>query len=293
MHLDKINQDFTSILEENLNHSKDMQELLSYACLPAGKLFRPQLVYALAHDLNGFNNDHKLLAAAIEVHHAYTLVHDDLPCMDDDDMRRGKPSLHKIFGEWKAVLTGDALMALSFELLSKMQSDSSLKIIQHFAKYTGKDGLILGQFLDLSHANDTFEKLCLLHSLKTGKLISFSLEASHILTKDEKVPHSEIKKLGISIGLLFQLIDDLSELNEETDAHEEDINAFLNFDPLLVEKRIIIEHNTVINILAEYKLNNLLNIYTGYLDKMLKPLDFKTIEKLVKIDLKEIKSLVN
>lgn len=289
----EIQKDFTLILEENFPTDAPMTELLRYACLPPGKLFRPKLTYALAHDLNGFNPDHKLLAAAIEVHHAYSLVHDDLPSMDNDDMRRGKPSLHKAYNEWKAILSGDALIGFSFELLSQMQSDKTIDIINLFARYTGKDGLILGQFLDLSHDNDTFEKLCHLHLLKTGKLISFALEASFLLIEKPLANFDQIKLLGSSLGLLFQLIDDLSELNEDTDQHEEDINAFLNFPANKVIQAIVQEHKLIKMVIKENKLENLNEIYKNYLIKMIAPLDATKISKKINYDIKEIINFID
>ena len=106
-----------SKLKEHLDHALDLNllnEPIQYAVFPPGKLFRSKLIYALSHDLNSHSDAHEFFASSIELHHSYTLVHDDLPTMDNDDYRRGKLSTHKKYGEWKAVLTGDALLALSF-----------------------------------------------------------------------------------------------------------------------------------------------------------------------------------
>ncbi|MEX0798701.1 MAG: polyprenyl synthetase family protein, partial [Bacteriovoracaceae bacterium] len=118
-------------------------QILEYAMFPAGKLFRPKLVLALAQDLGEALEDHYLLSAAIEAHHAYSLVHDDLPCMDDDNVRRGRPSVHKQFGEWQALLAGDGLINLSYQLLSEMSSPEAARIIRNFAQMMGAKGLIL------------------------------------------------------------------------------------------------------------------------------------------------------
>lgn len=276
--IEQIQNDFQEIINKYTFEDNPFKHLIEYATLPAGKLFRPQLVYALAHDLGAINSDHKLLAAAIEVHHAYSLVHDDLPAMDNDDWRRGKESHHKKFGQWKAILTGDALIALSFEILTHMQSEHTLHITNLFASMVGQRGLILGQYLDLSHENQTFDKLCHLHNLKTGNLISFSLLGSLILTKREGLK-AQINQLGQSIGLIFQLIDDLSELNEELDQHEEDINAFLNFDESTVTKRVLIEDETIKHILKDQNLKHLSEIYHNYKIKMLSGLKVANYQK--------------
>lgn len=285
--LKTIQNDFEEVLRDHLDKTNPFYELIEYATLPAGKLFRPQLVYALAYDLNAFNNDHRLLASAIESHHAYSLVHDDLPAMDNDDMRRGRASHHIKFGQWKAILTGDALINLSFEMLANMKHEKSLKIIKDFSRMMGQAGLILGQYLDLSHENQTFEKLCHLHGLKTGNLISFSLTASLELC-DQAQHQQDIFQLGQSIGLIFQLIDDLSELNEDYDQHEQDINAFLNFNSNEVEERIYMEDAKIKDICTKIKLDNILKMYENYKVKMLKDLNHINYE-VNKISLNDIK----
>ena len=126
--LDSIQDEISQNLKLHLKQcipNQLMKEVYEYCVLPPGKLFRPKLVYAIAKDLSEKTNlqitqNHKYLASFVEVHHAYTLVHDDLPCMDDDDFRRGKPSAHKAYGEWKALLAGDGLLNVSYELLSKL-----------------------------------------------------------------------------------------------------------------------------------------------------------------------------
>lgn len=285
--LETIQKDFEMVLNRFIDSTSPFNELISYATLPAGKLFRPQLVYALANDLHAFQEDHKLLASAIEVHHAYSLVHDDLPSMDNDDMRRGKLSHHKKFGEWKAILTGDALLNLSFEILSNIQHEKNIEIIKSFASLMGQSGLILGQYLDLSHENQSFEKLCQLHSLKTGNLISFSLTASLTLTEKDHL-YEQINQLGQSIGLIFQLIDDLSELNEDYDKHEQDINAFLNFNSSEVEKRVLDENEKIIQICNENNLTSIKNMFEAYKYKMINNLNHINYE-VNNINLSDIK----
>lgn len=143
-----INEDLKKAIHSSV-HATHLAEIMDYAVLPAGKLFRPKLVEALSLDLSGtFTQDARHLGSAIELHHAYTLVHDDLPAMDNDLIRRGKPSTHAKFGEWKAILTGDALLISSFEELMKITHSELRSIHKLFSWSTGARGLILGQFLE-------------------------------------------------------------------------------------------------------------------------------------------------
>ena len=156
-------------------------EIYRYSVLPAGKLFRPSLVWALALDLEenirqDKGSNHAYLASAVEIHHAYTLVHDDLPCMDDDDMRRGKPSVHKAFGQWGALLAGDGLLNVSYGLLSNITSPNLGKVLKIFAKFLGPQGLIQGQANDLSgEISKSFENLSrLLNALVVSRYAGLS-----------------------------------------------------------------------------------------------------------------------
>lgn len=248
----------------------ELAQIIDYAMFPAGKLFRPKLVMAIALDLNEISEDHYLLASAVEAHHAYSLVHDDLPCMDDDDIRRGKASTHKKYGEWKALLAGDALINLSFELLANMESQASKEIIADFSKMMGSRGLILGQFIDLSHENKSFEDTLLMHELKTARLIQFSLAASLALSSSAKaveVPREEILEAGKIIGINFQLLDDLGELLDTTDSHEEEVNAFLNYKASDVLDLILSNNQKILSITKERNLENLEKMYREFLAK--------------------------
>lgn len=206
----------------------ELREILHYAVLPAGKLFRPRLVEAIALDLIGkTSSDHLHLGCALELHHAYTLVHDDLPAMDNDLVRRGKPSTHAKYGEWKAILAGDALLIASFEELMKVRSEKIRELHRLFTWCTGGKGLILGQFLDLgSEGKVTTPEVVRIHELKTARLIQAAVAGSALLAKN-KFSKSYFR-LGREIGVTFQLLDDLGELTEKNlSPHEEEINPFL------------------------------------------------------------------
>lgn len=255
-------------LEEN-----PLSDILNYALFPAGKLFRSQLIYSLSHDLKSQSQLHEIFAASIEIHHTYTLVHDDLPAMDNDDYRRGRKSTHKKYNEWKAILAGDALLALSFGLLSKITDEYLPELLSLYHKYTGASGLIGGQFLDLeidkdSNKSQSLADLLDVHTLKTARLIQLSLLGANLISTNQKIDQRSCEKLGLSIGLTFQLIDDLTELTEDIGEHEKDINPFLRFDPnnlvLIIEKEL----NSMTEIFKRYELDELQKVISDYLVKM-------------------------
>src|SRR4051812_30141025 len=160
----------------------EFRSLLEYAVLPPGKLFRPKLVEAIALDIDqNFSRPHAHLATAIELHHAYTLVHDDLPSMDNDIMRRGKPTVHAQFGEWKAILGGDALLVESFRVLHQIEHQYASRVFKFFTWATGAKGLLLGQYLDLSaKGNLTLRETLRIHELKTARLIQAATVGSYL-----------------------------------------------------------------------------------------------------------------
>jgi geranylgeranyl pyrophosphate synthase len=210
----------------------ELMSVMDYAVFPAGKLFRPRLVEALALDLNQkLTPSHLHLAAAIELHHAYTLVHDDLPAMDNDLIRRGKPSTHAQFGEWRAILAGDALLIASFEELAQINHHNFRAINKLMSWTTGAKGLIAGQFLDLmADGKMDFKNVVRVHELKTGRLIQMATLGSYLLTKEQNLRGKiDFLRLGREIGVSFQLLDDLTELAESNvSPHEKSINPFIS-----------------------------------------------------------------
>ena len=163
----QITDDLKNHLQKHLESSapKEFFNVFHYAVLPTGKLFRANLIWRFYCDLNKIEfeslktSDHpqiQFLSSSIELHHAYTLIHDDLPCMDNDDYRRGKLSTHKMFNEWKALLAGDGLLNLSYELLSCIEHPKTLSLIKEYSQLCGPNGLILGQYLDLKQDTESF-----------------------------------------------------------------------------------------------------------------------------------------
>jgi geranylgeranyl pyrophosphate synthase len=224
--------------------SHESSAVYQYALFPSGKLFRANLVWAILKDLspelynislNSTYSAHALLSSAIECHHTYTLLHDDLPAMDDDTMRRGKLCTHLKFSEWQSLLTGDGLLVLSFQLLFKIRNNNperQLELLAFFAWATGPKGLIHGQYLDLS--NITFkclDEIIHIHELKTARLIQVAILGSTLLaTKRNRILEKNLLRYGRELGINFQLLDDLSELSElPLSEHEQKINPWFLF----------------------------------------------------------------
>jgi farnesyl diphosphate synthase len=154
-------------------------------------------------------------AAAIEALHAYSLVHDDLPCMDDDDLRRGQPTVHKRWDEATAVLAGDALQTLAFELLTDPALGSAevrLELVSGLAKASGIDGMVLGQALDIAAETSgtlTLDQITALQAGKTGALIGFAAEAGAVIAGADRVP---LRRYATALGLAFQIADDILDV---------------------------------------------------------------------------------
>ena len=195
-------------------------EAMRYAALSEGKRLRPFLVVSSA-TLFGVGRSCALQAAAsIELIHAYSLVHDDLPAMDDDDTRRGQPSCHKKFDEATAILAGDALLTLAFEILSDVTThpDSQVRaeLIQTLAKSSGCKGMVAGQMMDLLSDNQDFslEEIAHLQRMKTGALFATSCEAGAILGKAARPLRNALRGYAQDIGLAFQITDDLLDFKK-------------------------------------------------------------------------------
>lgn len=195
------------------------RKMVYYPLFPSGKYIRPILMFSSAEMLDLKREDILYPAFCIELIHNYSLIHDDLPCMDNDDYRRGRLTLHKKFSESSAVLVGDGLLTLSFEILSDWDKSSSIlvKVLKLVSNYIGFSGLIKGQFMDLD-GKDIFKKynkknlfryLEELSVNKTAKLIEVAITIPGIVSNLDKKKLEILKKVGRKIGLLFQITDDL------------------------------------------------------------------------------------
>ena len=238
----ELSENITNHLEFHLQRETpvaSIRKVYNYALFPPGKLFRSKIAWALAHDLacdldQSVNSNHALFASFLEFHHGYTLIHDDLPCMDNDSWRRGKLSTHKAWGEWQALLAGDGLHSASYRLLSRINSSKLPLLFRLVTWGLGPKGLIQGQALDLSENMEDFSSVMRTHELKTGRLIQLSLTGSFLLIEKLKRHSSiyrtlmDLAKLGSHIGLVFQLLDDLDEFtqNGQYKGHEMAINPW-------------------------------------------------------------------
>jgi len=191
-------------------------EAMRYSLFAGGKRVRPILCLAAAEAVGGRADNAMPAACALECIHTYSLIHDDLPAMDDDDFRRGKPTNHKVFGEAGAILAGDGLLTFAFELLSNpelgLASDSQrLRVINLIARAAGSRGMVGGQALDIACEGKgiPFETLQFIHSHKTGALITGSVQAGGVMGNADSEQFQALTAYGEHIGLTFQIVDDL------------------------------------------------------------------------------------
>ncbi len=214
-----IEQHLEQYLGAEMSRPVRIHEAMRYAVMNGGKRLRPILVLEAAR-IAGSQPDQVIPSAcALEFIHCYSLVHDDLPAMDDDDFRRGKPTCHKVFGEANAILTGDALLTAAFGLLAAnaetegIELKDVIKVISEVAYAAGSRGMIGGQVLDLSgEANLGPEALSELHRLKTGELFKAALRTGAILGKMEGRDLEALTSFAYSFGLAFQITDDILDV---------------------------------------------------------------------------------
>jgi farnesyl diphosphate synthase len=198
-------------------HSR-IHEAMRYATFAGGKRLRPFLVIECAGLFGIEAARASRTAAAIEVLHTYSLVHDDLPAMDNDDLRRGRPTTHKAFDEATAILAGDGLLTIAFEILSNPETHPSaevrVKLIARLAEAAGCNGMIGGQMIDMLAETRTFEaeEIKLLQRLKTGQLFEFSCEAGAILAEAGPEHQERLRGFAHDMGLVFQITDDLLDV---------------------------------------------------------------------------------
>ena len=216
--------DLRSLVEEELERlsfaaapsTAGLEEAMRYSLLAGGKRVRPVLALATARALGAEPERLLPVACAIELIHTYSLIHDDLPAMDDDDLRRGKPTSHVKFGEDVAILAGDGLFAEAVRLFATQPGPSErvLAALQELAGATGVDGMVVGQYVDVIGAESDAEGLRALHALKTGRLIAASVSVVLILdgaAEPETIPY---RRFAEELGVLFQIVDDILDVTE-------------------------------------------------------------------------------
>lgn len=202
-----------------------LNEAITYSLFAGGKRIRPILCLAAYEALNKEPEDIIAFASSIELIHTYSLIHDDLPAMDDDDLRRGKPTSHKVFGEGIAILAGDGLLTEAFFMMVNSLSDKNVKntallrATKEIAFASGIHGMVAGQAQDLlsENAEPDKETLAFIHRHKTAALISASVRSGAILANSAKPDMSSITRYGENIGLAFQIIDDILDIEGSTE----------------------------------------------------------------------------
>lgn len=208
-----IHHKLTSVITS----SSLIDEAMRYSVLSDSKVIRPGLVMASGILNNNLTEDSLItLACSVELIHTYSLIHDDLPSMDDDDMRRGKDSSHVRFGEANAILAGDALHDLAFELIASdedMNDTAKINAVNILAKASGSKGMVLGQYLDIEseklNSNLNLDEIEKIHSLKTGRLIQASILMGQLESSLDIKKQEMLSEFGSKIGLAFQIYDDI------------------------------------------------------------------------------------
>ena len=209
---EQVNSYLKDYLQKQLSDNK-LYEAMDYGLFSGGKMIRSYLVHASCKILDVQEKEYIPIAAAVECIHSYSLIHDDLPAMDNDDFRRGKESTHKAYGEFTAILAGSSLLTLAFEIISSfnfnISNEKKLKIIYALSSCSGHLGIAGGQFFDLSLKNEkvTKDNIINMQNKKTGALMGFCIEVAAILA-GKKDLEEKFRNIGIKMGLLFQIKDD-------------------------------------------------------------------------------------
>ena len=224
-YLSEVRELVKAKLTTSIGNSNPVEKSMVYSAIAESKMVRAGLIFASAEINSSLERDSVItLAASIELMHTYSLIHDDLPCMDDDDIRRNQPSNHIKYGEANAVLSGDALQALSYEIICNdiyLSDNNKVKALKLLSQACGKNGMVLGQHLDIENENNLTktdqENLDHIHQLKTGKLIECSILFGQINNDLNDSELQNFKSFSRKLGLAFQIIDDVLDVTESSE----------------------------------------------------------------------------
>ena len=260
---------------EKLEMPEILKESIKYSLVNDGKKIRPlSFLYLLKYYEIDYSKYFDI-ALAIELVHTYSLVHDDLPEMDNDDYRWGKLTNHKVYGQDVAVLTGDAMLTLAFEVLSDCNINPNLKVrlIKQFANYSGAMGMIAGQVYDVKQKNYNVDAdyLRRMHSLKTGRLIELPMDFA-CLVANKSDDYAEIREFGQQLGIAYQIKDDILDYYGEFEKigklpSDEDMITYLSFYGIEECEDLLQKHTTNAINIAEKLNNDLLIDFANYLLK--------------------------
>jgi len=219
-HSERAERTLDGLLDSAQTTPNRLHEAMRYAAQGGGKRIRPLLVYAAGSLGDAKAQALDAAAVAIECIHAYSLVHDDLPCMDDDDLRRGRPTVHKAFDEATALLVGDALQTRAFEILANAQCevDVRLLMISSLAAASGSRGMAGGQAIDLENVGKKLDLAGLkqMHAMKTGALLSCAVELGGIAAHLNPTQMAQLQKYSTALGLAFQIVDDVLDATADS-----------------------------------------------------------------------------
>ena len=224
-YLSEVKELVKAKLTESIGNSNPVEKSMVYSAIAESKMVRAGLIFASSEINSSLEQDSVItLAASIELMHTYSLIHDDLPCMDDDDIRRNQPSNHIKYGEANAVLSGDALQALSYEIICNdiyLSDNNKVKALKLLSQACGKNGMVLGQHLDIENENNLAktdqESLDHIHQLKTGKLIECSVLFGQLNNDLNDSELQNFKSFSRKLGLAFQIIDDVLDVTESSE----------------------------------------------------------------------------
>ena len=224
-YLSEVKELVKAKLTESIGNSNPVEKSMVYSAIAESKMVRAGLIFASSEINSSLEHDSVItLAASIELMHTYSLIHDDLPCMDDDDIRRNQPSNHIKYGEANAVLSGDALQALSYEIICNdiyLSDNNKVKALKLLSQACGKNGMVLGQHLDIENENNLAktdqESLDHIHQLKTGKLIECSVLFGQLNNDLNDIELQNFKSFSRKLGLAFQIIDDVLDVTESSE----------------------------------------------------------------------------
>ena len=261
------------------NSKSHLVEPMKYGVFSGGKRFRSAIVVSTGKI---FGVDYKkliIIGTAVECLHSYSLMHDDLPSMDNDDLRRGRPSTHKKFNEFTAILAGNSLLTLAFEILSgsdlKVSHKIKVELIKALSKCSGHSGLGGGQYSDLTFENKNISKKSIINmqKKKTGELFGFCCESIAIINEDNTQKRKFLREIGLQIGLLFQIVDDLIDYKGDS--------AIVGKPTKSDEKK---GKATLINLLGYNKTLNFAKILKKKLDQQIKKYGIKANDLLESIE---------
>ncbi len=252
----EVNKSLSSYLEEKECLQGTIHKAMNYSLHAGGKRIRPVLMMAVAEMLGGTRESVMPFACAVEMIHTYSLIHDDLPCMDNDDLRRGKPTNHKVFGEGIAVLAGDALLNYAFETMlknSEVSPNMTLAAMTELATASGIDGMIGGQIIDIESEGKTIDAVTLMtmHLHKTAALIMASAKIGALIGGGDKDDLNAMEEFARYLGIAFQIKDDILDVT----GNEEELGKKVGMDATL-------EKSTFVSIYGLEQAEQLLSDYT-------------------------------